>query len=382
MFPPPPGANRRALARYDPFGGMQSHSGQLSAALDDLGMAQTVVTAWRPGAARRTPLGRHGRVLRFGVPLRRGRQLYAVAALPSVRRLARGCDVVHVHLGEDLAVIPLGMAAARAAGAPMVLTVHCSLRHTFHGRGLRPALLRTVGAALERLGERRATQVIALSARTADAVVASGVPHGRVRVIPSGVDARRFTVHADDPLPDVRGPRVLYVGRLASQKDPLTAVEAFARMTAEATLVVVGDGPLRAAVEAAADRTGVAGRTRLMGFVPHEEVAPFLQHADVLILPSAYEEQGSVLVEAMAAGLPAVASAVGGIPSVVAHGVTGLLVEPGDADGFAVALDRIVGDPELRGRLAAGARQAACRYDWAALAHEVTACYRAALVRR
>jgi 2-deoxystreptamine N-acetyl-D-glucosaminyltransferase/2-deoxystreptamine glucosyltransferase len=99
---------------------------------------------------------------------------------------------------------------------------------------------------------------------------------------------------------------------------------------------------------------------------------------DVLVLPSAYEEMGSVLVEAMAAGLPVVASAVGGIPEVVQDGVTGLLVPPGDADALAAALDRLVADPALRARLAAGARAHARRYAWPELAARVAAVYAAA----
>lgn len=270
----PPACPGNRLAAYDPFGGMQSHTGQLSAALDDLGVAQTVVTSWRPGAEWRTALGRHGSVLRLGVPLRSGRQLYALAALRGVHELARGCDVVHVHLGEDLAVVPLGLVAARAARAPLILTLHCSLRHTFRGRGMRGGLLRTAGGPLETLGARAAARVITLADRTADALAAGGTPRERIRVIPSGVDLRLFADCPDDPLPDLTGHRVLFVGRLTAQKDPVAAVEAVARMGEEASLVVVGDGPLRGAVTAAVRRQGLTGRTRLVGFVPMSRCPP------------------------------------------------------------------------------------------------------------
>jgi glycogen(starch) synthase len=380
VFPPPPAAAPDTLAAFDPFGGMQSHTGQLSAALDDLGVAQIVLTAWRPGAARRTPLGRHGEVLRLGIPLRRLRQLYGIAAAPRLPALARNRDVVHVHLGEDLAALPLGLAAARLAGAPLVLTVHCSLRHTLAGRGARTAVLRTVGAAQEGVVARRASRVLALTAGTAAALARDGVQAERLAVIPSGVDLRRFADATDDPLPEVPSRRVLYVGRLAAQKGPVTAVRAFARMRIDATLVVVGDGPLRRLVEATARGCGIADRVRMVGFVPHEEVRAYLRHADVLVLPSLYEELGSVLLEAMAAGLPVVASAVGGIPTVVRDGVTGLLVAPRDEAGFAAALDRVLADEALRGGLSQAGRRAARAYDWRRLAGRVLDVYDAALV--
>jgi 2-deoxystreptamine N-acetyl-D-glucosaminyltransferase/2-deoxystreptamine glucosyltransferase len=114
----------------------------------------------------------------------------------------------------------------------------------------------------------------------------------------------------------------------------------------------------------------------MTGFVEHSAVPAVLASLDVLVLPSAYEEMGSVLVEAMASGLPVVASAVGGIPEVVRDGETGLLVPPGDVAALAGVLDRLAADPELRARLAAGARARARDYAWPRLAGEVAAVYR------
>jgi 2-deoxystreptamine N-acetyl-D-glucosaminyltransferase/2-deoxystreptamine glucosyltransferase len=101
-----------------------------------------------------------------------------------------------------------------------------------------------------------------------------------------------------------------------------------------------------------------------------------LASLDLLVLPSQYEEMGSVLVEAMVAGLPVVATDVGGIPEVVRHGETGLLVPPGDVAALAAALDRVVADPVLRARLADGARRRSQQYSWPVLAARVSAVYR------
>ena len=372
VFEAPATALTGAAARFDPVGGMQSHTGQLTRTLDGCGVAQTVVTAWRPGAARSEPLGGRSRVIRLGAPVRRLRQLYAPAAALVVPGLAAGADLVHVHLGEDLAVVPLGLLAA-GGRRPLVLTVHCSLRHTLRAGGGRGLALSTLGAALESVGERRAAAVIVLTRRLADRLLAEGLDPGRVHVIPSGVDLRRFAGPLPDPAPDLPRPRVLFVGRLAAQKGVATLLEAVPLLRRRAAVVLVGDGPLRPALERQAGRLG-PGRVRFQGFVAHAEVPAWLAAADVLVLPSVYEELGSVLLEAMAAGLPVVASAVGGIPD--ALGPAGRLVSPGDPAALAAAVDQVLEDPALAAELAAAARRRAAAFSWDVLAGQVLGVYR------
>jgi 2-deoxystreptamine N-acetyl-D-glucosaminyltransferase/2-deoxystreptamine glucosyltransferase len=243
------------------------------------------------------------------------------------------------------------------------------------GGGPRERLLHVVGTRLERAALRRADAVVVLTARAAEAVRGDGVPAGRVHVVPSGFDPALFAAPAAVPLGGSGRPRIGYVGRLAPQKRADLLVTAFGRMREQADLVVVGDGPDRERVARLAARSPAAERITLAGFVEHRQVPGVLAALDVLVLPSAYEEMGSVLVEAMAAGLPVVASDVGGIPAVVRDGRTGLLVPPGDTDALAAALDRLVADPALRERLAAGARARARDYAWPQLAARVAAVY-------
>jgi glycogen(starch) synthase len=363
-------------ARFDPVGGMQYHTAQLTRALDALGVPQTVVTAWRPGPPRRERLGGHGRVVRLGVPIRRFRQLYSLPAARVVPALAARADLVHVHLGEDLAVAPIGLLAARRHGLPSVLTVHCSLRHTLKVSSGRSALLHTVGAAIESWGTHHADAVIALTPTTARRLRARWV-----EVIPSGLDPLLFRAQPADPAPELPRPRILYVGRLAAQKGVSTLIDAAPWLRSAAPVVVVGDGPQRQELQRRAARHGLGERVRFVGFVPHERVPGWLCHADVLVLPSVYEELGSVLVEAMQAGLPVVASRVGGIPDAVTDGVTGRLVPPGDPMALAAAVDQVLGDPVLAGRLGRAARERAAAYHWDALAERVLGVYRAVAER-
>ncbi|WP_369258687.1 glycosyltransferase family 4 protein [Geodermatophilus amargosae] len=372
-----PGELDSRAARFDPIGGMQNHTASLTRCLDARGMRQTVVTARLAGPRGSTALGDGARVHRTGVPVPRFRQLWALAGLPAVLRAGRPApvDVVHAHQGEDLATLLLARLAARVHGCPLVVTLHCSVGHTLAGRGPKVRLLRALGGWVERSTLRRADAVVVLTGRTAAAVRDDGVPADRVSTIPSGFDPALFAGSTGDVFPGVARPRIGYVGRLAPQKRPDRLVEAFGRMRECASLVVVGDGPDRALVERLAAAGPGAGRTTLAGFVEHARVPAVLASLDVLVLPSAYEEMGSVLTEAMAAGLPVVASDVGGIPEVVRDGVTGLLVPPGDVDALAAALDRVTADPALRARLSAGARARSADYAWPALSARVAAVY-------
>lgn len=279
------------------------------------------------------------------------------------------------------------MAAARRHRLPWVLTIHASLTHTLDGAGARQVLLRRLGGRLESLGATHADAVIALTPRLARLLATHGVDPARIHVIPSGVEAgphagtngRRppasFAARRDGR------PRILFVGRLAEQKGVRYLVEAAAGMqTRGVEVCLVGDGPERPALERLVHRRRLEDRVSFLGFQHHDTIPALMAAADVLMLPSVYEELGSVLVEAMHAGLPIVASDTGGIPDAV--GDAAVLVPPRDAPALARALDEVLGDPARRARLSAAARERARGYHWDALAERVLTVYASVLTGR
>ena len=153
--------------------------------------------------------------------------------------------------------------------------------------------------------------------------------------------------------------QLLFVGRLDAVKGVLVLFDAVAALIvggAALRLTLVGDGPQRAELEAKAARLGISESVHFAGYRSQAEVRDHLAAADVFVLPSFAEGVPVSLMEAMAAQLPVVATNVGGVTELVHDGVNGLVVAPGDVDALGAALDRLVGDVDLRGRLGRGGR--------------------------
>jgi glycosyltransferase involved in cell wall biosynthesis len=150
-------------------------------------------------------------------------------------------------------------------------------------------------------------------------------------------------------------PLIVAVGRLKAPKDFPTLIRALSGLRPDSfEAVIVGEGPDRPRLEEEIEALGLSGRVRLAG--ERRDVPELLAAADVFVLPSASEGLPVSVLEAMAAGLPVIASRVGGVPEQVSDGETGLLVEPGDPNELTAALDRLIADPSLRRRLGAAGR--------------------------
>jgi glycosyltransferase involved in cell wall biosynthesis len=287
--------------------------------------------------------------------------------------------IVHTHAAKAGA---LGRLAAWLSRAPVTV-------HTFHGHVLRGYFsppLTAAFRAVERALARRTTRIVALSPAQRADLLAMGIGRpGRVDVVPLGLEldplleaqARRGALRRHLGLPP-EAKLVGSVARLVPIKDHATLFAAAARVIQAdpaVHLVVAGDGPLRAHLEALAARGGLAGRTHFLGW--WEDLPALYADLDVVALSSRNEGTPVCLLEAMAAGLSVVATRVGGVRDVVRHGETGLLVPAGDPAALAAALASLLADPERRSTLGlAGRRAAYPTYDVKALVARVEAMYR------
>ena len=259
-------------------------------------------------------------------------------------------DVVHVH--EPLTP-STSMWATLEARAPVVAT--------FHSGATRARLFDVATPLLRRVVGRVAVRIAVSEAAAAFAGRRIG---GHFEIVPNGVDLGRFA----NAVPADLGPgvKMLFLGRLDARKGFPVAVAAFARLAIDRPdlqLIVIGEGPDRGAAQALPE--AVRSRVTLLGAMPNVDIPPYLVACDLYLGTSIGGESfGMVLVEAMAAGLPVVASRIPGYQEVVRDGVEAVLVPPGDAASLAAAAAGILDDPALSARLKAAGLERARTYDW------------------
>jgi glycosyltransferase involved in cell wall biosynthesis len=269
-----------------------------------------------------------------------------VAELVSIMRRERP-DIVHVNSSKAGV---LGRLAAVVARVPIrVFTVHGWAFKAYSGL----ASLAYLWA--DRLAAHWTTFTICVADHErACGIAARTCRRDRTVVIPNAVDI------AAAPKADLNGgtPRVVTVGRLKPPKDYATLVRALAALPSGSfEAVIVGDGPLRSEVQAEVNQLGLADTVRLLG--ERADVPELLADSDLFVLSSASEGLPLSVEEAMAAGLPVVASAVGGVPELVLDGETGYLVPPGEPDRLAAALGPLLADSALRRRMGSSGRSRA-----------------------
>jgi phosphatidylinositol alpha-mannosyltransferase len=346
-------------------GGVQVHIAQLAERLRAHGHEVLVLApGWGPAAEPWVRIvGRPVRVRYHGTvaPI-----CFSVASSRRIRTLLRGFrpDVLHAH--EPLSP-STSMLAVRSSAVPVVATFHSYLG--------RSRLMEAAAPALRSVW-RRLDARIAVSAAAAT-FLAQAIP-GRVEVIPNGVDVELFR-RPTAPAPDLPpGRTVLWVNRLDPQKGFRVMVRAFALLAQgrdDVALVVVGDGADAGAVATLPE--AIRGRVAMLGRVPHGELPPYHAAADVYVSPAVGQESfGIVLVEAMAAGVPVVATDIPGYREVVRDGVDGLLVPPGDAGALAAAVGRVLDDAGLAERLAEAGAERADAFSWDVVMPRIEEIYR------
>ena len=303
-------------------------------------------------------------------PLRPWTLPAVVAALRRLRALLAREGVALVHAHGSRGALYAGL-AARGRGVPLV----------WHVRIADP------DPRLDPWLARLASAIVVNSAATAARLRRVPAAGGKLTVVPNGVDLARFAPRAADPALrralglDPALPVVGYFGRLEHGKGVDVLLDAAARVHRKlpAAFLFVGDGPLGAPL------AGRAAAAALPARFPgrRDDVADLLALCAAVVLPSRQEAFGRVLIEAMAAGVPVIATAVGGIPEVCTDGVTALLVPPEDAEALAVAIALTLTDQAATAaRVAAAAADVRARFDLAAHAARVHAVYARALAGR
>ncbi len=367
------------------LGGVEELTRRLAIELTNRGSRVVVATT-------RYPTNLPGRETVDGIAVRRWRFVppsgswkttvrFAAHFVPDVISIVRSLrhhrsDIVHVQCVSNNGLYAL--IAARLLRLPLVVSMQGELTMDATGVYQRsrflPKLLRHL--------LRTADVVTGCSAQTlSEGAAFAGVDLGdRGHVVYNGISLTEF----DSAAPERRSrPYLLAIGRHVRNKGFDVLLRAFAESGLSGTweLVLAGDGPERSSLTSLAAELGIADAVAVVGRTDRRRTAELFRGCDIFVLPSRHEPMGIVNLEAMASGRPVIASRVGGVPEIVLHGVTGMLVAADDVDALAGALRHLANDPALRVALGAAGRTRAEAFEWSAIADVYVEQYRSALRR-
>ena len=295
----------------------------------------------------------------------------AVRTLVRVIR-SEGIDILHVH---DFKANAVGLVAARWTGIPIVSTVHGRIPITAKAR---------LYGALDKVLLHRMDLVFAVSAMMARQLAAEGISHQRLVLARNGImlDEHPFGYRSNR----LRSEGVLqdgdvaigHVGRISREKGVVQLVEAFKRVVAEfpsSRLIIAGDGPDIERVRRAAAALGPPARVVFLGY--REDIEAVYGALDLFVLNSTTEGLPNAILEAMAFGVPVVATAVGGTPELVRNRETGLLIPPSDPAALAAAIGSVLREKDAATERVRRARELIEReFDMVRLSHFVNEAYR------
>lgn len=303
----------------------------------------------------------------------------ANSVIPCWRLARRFCpDLVHIHSGFPTG--PLGYWLKVTLGVPYIMTLHGGEVPGFLPEEV--GTLHRILAPATRIVWSSASAVIAVSEGLRDLSL-EAIPSVNIGVIPNGVDCRYFSPTQGRQERESELVRFLFVGRVVRQKGLSYLLDALSRLKKQGAinwhLRIVGDGPMRSYLEAQATEQDIDEMVEFTGWQPFEQIPGEMRSADLFVLPSIAEGMPLVLLQAMACGLPALATEVSGSIDLVRPGHNGLLVPAKDPMALTEALNSLLASKSLRSKMGKHSREIALTMDWSEIAKSYHALYRTVL---
>ncbi len=290
-------------------------------------------------------------------------------------------DVIHVH---DWLTAFAGISFKHQMQKPLVVTIHGT--EIGRAQGLHNPDSRTIDG-IEWWTTYEANKIIVTSGSLKSEIQGHfNLPQEKIEIIPNGIDLEKYNASVDRVAVRSRygvhphEKLVLCIGRLVPQKGIEYLIRTVPRIAGrypEARFIIVGEGWLRGHLEYVARSTGHQWKITFTGWIPDQELVALLNSADVLVVPSIYEPFGIVALEGMAAGIPVVASDIGGLAEVVEHERTGILAYSKNPESIAWAVDRVLSDPSHSKWLVQNAQEMVQKtYSWEAIAKRTVEVYK------
>lgn len=361
------------------FGGAERHILNLATAMDPQRVDITVCCLF---AEPFVDLARESGINALAIPMRHKLNFGTVRELRDLI-INQEIDLVHTH---GVRANLVGRVAARLAGHNVVVTtVHSLLSMDYPG-----LLSRLANMFIERVSRGLTTHFIAVSGGLQETLVQQGIEEKKITVIYNGLNPQTFSTSSSGGLwrekfgVSAGVPLVAIVGRLHPVKGHRYFLQAAAEIInagAGVHFLVVGCGPEMASLEEYTDKLGIKNNVTFTGFV--SDVTEIMPDLTLLVIPSLWEGFGLTALEAMVMGVPVVATSVGGLPEVVKHGTTGLLVPPRDASGLAKGITWMLDHPAEAMDMSTSARQSVeNKFTAAVMAKKTEELYRRLLQSR
>lgn len=360
---------------FDPVGGLQNQTWTIAQGMDKAGAAQTVLTSYIPGSPRHVQLSATMWVKCTGFWLPEflaGPMLcfsWFLGAIPELLRARRRYDVVHIHFNHSIWCRIIAIIVGRLK-IPLVVSMNTPLWSGFQSALRLRGKPYDVTHWIERAALKSADRIVALTDTYGRSAAGElGLDASRVDVIPDAVDVEAFSQPAATEALQVfrdehgiadGGPIVSFIGRVSAEKGWQDLPELVERLSEKGVfLLICGDGPDRRKLETALVAISRPGWWTITGFVSPAEVKKALTISDVMILPSRREVFGSILLEAMAADVPVVAYAVGGVVDVAGRPEAVALVPEARREELADRTLQLLADGDARDVLVARGRRRA-----------------------
>ena len=350
------------------LGGAQMHTMRLSRYLSQHGVEVQVITRHHPGLPRyetidgvsiyRTPIWHPSKVI--------ASISFTIHALRLLQSTRQDYQIIHSH--EMLSPMTIGLTASRLGGARLVINPH---RGGYLGDVYKLVKQRPITGKMRlRWARRRGDAFVAVSHEIATELEEAGIPRDKIWSIPYLLDTDHFSPTKDEYRRAIRselgmqdGFWACFTGRLVAEKGLnvlLKAWETVVRHSPDANLVIVGDGDQRSHLEELSEIRGIEKRVRFTGAVT--DTVQYLQASDVYVQPSFTEGLPISVLEAMACGLPVIATGVGGVTDLLSTGENGIVIPPHDPDCLSDCLLELLSNRNLRARLGNHGRQDVIAY--------------------
>jgi glycosyltransferase involved in cell wall biosynthesis len=338
------------------WGGSATMLRSLHAALITLGVEVDVVSAQYPKRSNELPVGRYFELpfrveLTFGPEKRPGETTLDELGTAELRAMAKSAaaqiETEAMRDGRPDLIVANHINLMALAAWEISQKLGVPYRVISYGTDTQLLMRDARYRSLFGLAARGADRLFAISRYVAGEIEAT--VGGNIDVLGGAVNDALFYLPKE--MPQVRK-SLIYVGRLVTEKGLWPLLKAFEKQKSATELRLVGEGPLRNALEAHLAASPISARVIVAGFVPQSGLRELLTHSAIAVVPSLWQEPlGLVVLEAMACGVPVVASAVGGIPELITDGVTGRLVPAGDETMLANAIDNVLGNDAVYGRM-------------------------------